>query len=81
VAGGRARPERLTNNRDAPTWIVWLFRAALPIGLAWLIVTVFYFVTYPPNQPFHVVQAVLAVLTAVYLIWMGWTWRHGRPSR
>jgi len=79
VAGGRARSERLTIHRTVPTWIVWLFRAALPVGVVWLILTVVYFVLYPPNQPFYVVQAVLAVLTAVYLIWLGWQWRNGDP--
>ena len=68
------------DNRSVPTWIVWLFRAALPIGVAWLIVSVIYFVLYPPNQPIYVIQAVLAVLTAVYLIWLGWQWRSGSRS-
>ena len=80
MARRRTWPERLTSNRSVPTWIVWLFRAALPIGVAWLIVAAIYFVLYPPTQPFQVIQAVLAVLTAVYLIWLGWQWRSGSRS-
>lgn len=55
-------------------------RAALPFGVAGLILTIILVVAYPPTQPFYVVQSLFAVSLAGYLIWLGWQWRNGRPS-